>query len=207
VIVSKGKKTPPTFPARDGVQLTAAFLQIMSKVERRDFALACLNEDLRSGQLGSALAKISPDGKITMTPLKRSDWQQLTLQVPLRPQEGVGVQPYVDGYVSVRRADLDRRYPIAATPTTAVPQSDDIRPPEGRAADASRPRRQSLRQEILGVILHRYYPQGVPADMSTSAVEQTVAAAWKSECQTRGFKPTEPPKYDTIARRLGRRRD
>jgi hypothetical protein len=132
-IVSKPKETPPTFSARDGVQLTAAFLQIMSKVGRRDFALACLDEDLRSGRLGSALAKISPDGKITMTPLKRSDWQQLTLQVPLHPQEGVGVQPYVDGYIYVRRADLDKHYSITATPApAAAPKADAGQPPKSR---------------------------------------------------------------------------
>jgi hypothetical protein len=125
----KLEKTSLTFSAREWVPLTDAFLQVMSNVGRRDLARNLFKRDLLSGQLGSM--KILPDG--TMTLLNPSDWQQLTLQVPLRPQEGVGVQPYVDGYIYVRRVDLDKLYPIPATPTmTAATQSDDSRPPERR---------------------------------------------------------------------------
>ena len=45
------------------------------------------------------------------------------MKAPLQPQEGVGVEPYVDGYVYVRRADLDKLYPRAGTPV--APQSND----------------------------------------------------------------------------------
>jgi hypothetical protein len=195
--VSKLKKNATDFPA-GWVQLKAALLRIMSITGSRDLALFYLNRDLRSGRLGSLL--VESDGKETLL-----DWQQRTVQAPFNPEEGVGVEPYVDGHFYVRAVDLYKHY----TPTmTAAPQSDDIRPPERRAADASgtRKRRQSLLQEILEVILRRYYPQGVPANTSTSAVQQKVAAAWKQECQSRGCKPTVPPNWDTIARRLGRRR-
>ena len=118
----------------------------------------------------------------------------------------------VNGECFVPLADLDECCPNAATPTpTAPPQSDDIGPPERRREQAvpktPKRRRQSLLQETLEVILRRYYPQGVRESTSTSAVQQTVAAAWKGERQARGCKPTEPPSWDTIARRLGRRRD
>jgi hypothetical protein len=121
--VTKPEKTPLTFSPPEWVQLTDAFLRIMSFTRRRELALRCLNRDLLSGKLKSALVKILPDSKVTMTLLKRSDWRQLTLQVPLRPQEGVGVQPYMDGDVYVWAADLDKHYSITATPTAQ--QSDD----------------------------------------------------------------------------------
>ena len=93
----------------------------MSIVGRRDLALACLNRDLLSGQLGSALVQISPDSKETMTLLKPSDWRQRTVQAPWNPEEGVGVEPYVAGHYFVWRVDLDKWYP---TPTM-TDQSDD----------------------------------------------------------------------------------
>jgi hypothetical protein len=120
VIVSKPKKMPLTFFAHEWVPLKAALLRIMSITESRDLALSCLNEDLRSGRLGSTLVQISPDGKATMTLFKPLDWQQRTVQAPWNPEEGVGVEPYVDGRCFVRRADLDKW-----CPTTAAHQSDD----------------------------------------------------------------------------------
>jgi hypothetical protein len=92
---------------------------------------------------------------------------------------------------------------------SAAHRSDDVRSAERRAADAAGTpeRRQSSRQEMLEAILNRCYPHGVPENTSTSAVGQQVADAWKAECQKRGLKPTEPPKWDTIARKLGRRLD
>jgi len=125
--------TPPTFSARDWVPLTDAFLQIMSIVRRHDLSRSCINQDLRSGKLKSALVKISPDGGVTMTLLNRSDWEQRTVEAPLNPAEGVRVEPSMDGHVYVRRVDLDKHYSVAATPTmTATHKSDDTRPPERR---------------------------------------------------------------------------
>jgi hypothetical protein len=137
----KLEKTPPTFSPAEWERLTPAFLQIMASVGPRDLAQSLFKRDLLSGQLGSM--KISPDG--TMTLLNRSDWQQLTLQVPLRPQEGVGVQPYVDGYVYVRRADLDKHYSI--TPTPAAQQSDDTEssPPTTPAPEKQKPGQKALK--------------------------------------------------------------
>jgi hypothetical protein len=65
--VSKPDKTPLTFYAADWVELTEAFLRIMSFTRRRDLAQDCFNRDLRSGKLKSALVKISPEGGVTMT--------------------------------------------------------------------------------------------------------------------------------------------
>jgi hypothetical protein len=125
----KLEKTSLTFSGRDWVRLTDAFLQVMSNVGQRDLARNLFKRDLLSGRLGSM--KILPDGTITL--LNLSNWQQLTLTVPLRPQEGVGVQPHVDGYIYVRRADLDKHYPIAATPApTTAAQADDAQPPKPR---------------------------------------------------------------------------
>ena len=125
MIVSKPKETPLTFFPHEWVPLRTAFDRIMSTVERRDLALACLNRDLRSGRLGSA--RVHSDG--TMTRLNPSDWEQLTVVVP-SPMESVRVDPHVPGHYFVRRVDLDKYYP---TPTlTAAPQSDDIGPPERR---------------------------------------------------------------------------
>src|SRR5262249_51239024 len=74
-----------------------------------------------------------------------------------------------------------------------------------RAADGvatPKRRRQSLLQEILGIILDEYYPQGVPENTSTSAVQQKVAAVWEAKCREHGRELTNPPCWDTIARRL-----
>ena len=64
--MSKPKKTPLTFFPHEWVPLKAAFApDYVHRRNRRDLALACLNRDLRSGRLGSALVQISPDGKET----------------------------------------------------------------------------------------------------------------------------------------------
>jgi hypothetical protein len=124
---AKPKETPPTFDWRDWVQLTPAFLQVMSCVGPIDLALDCFNRDLRTGRLRSM--KISPDG--TRTPLNKSFWRQWTVKAPMHPHEGVRVEPYVDGHVYVRRADLDKLYPRAGTPApTPAPQADDAQPPK-----------------------------------------------------------------------------
>ena len=79
----------------------------MSITESRDFALRCLNRDLRSGRLRSALVDFSPDDKETMTLLNPSDWQQRTIEAPINPEEGVRVEPYVSGRCVVWRVDFD----------------------------------------------------------------------------------------------------
>jgi hypothetical protein len=135
VTVSNLRKTPLPFSPRDWVPLKDALLRIMSITGSRDLALACLNRDLRSGQLGSGL--VPPDGKAMMIPLEPSDWRQRTVHAPLNPEEGVGVEPYVAGQWFVRRVDLDKWYP---TPTTMA-QSDDTAssPPTTLAPEKQKP--------------------------------------------------------------------
>src|SRR5215831_13473207 len=179
----KLENTSLTFSAREWVPLTDAFLQVMSNVGRRDLARNLFKRDLLSAQLGSM--KILPDG--TMTLLNRSDWQQLTLQVPLRPQEGVGVQPYVDGYIYVRRADLDKHYSITATPTAQ--QSGDIRPPERRRGPLTTHDWHSIAGEIArrcidpktGRVAVPKKESALVADMRTWCKEQGWAAPATSE--------------------------
>src|SRR5262249_19812125 len=98
----------------------------------------------------------------------------------------------VNGDCFVPLVDLDKCCPTA-----------DRR---GQAAPKRPKRRKTLRQEMLEAIVGREYPQGVPANIATSAVQQKVAAAWKAECQARGLKPTEPPSWDTKNRKLRRSR-
>jgi hypothetical protein len=130
VIVSKPKKMP--FSPHEWVPLKAALRRIMSIIESRDDALFYLNRDLRNGRLRSALVEISPDGKETRTLLNPSDWQQRTVKAALNPEEGVWVEPYVDGRWLGRGVDLDKWYPAATATMTAAPQSDDVQTPKPR---------------------------------------------------------------------------
>jgi hypothetical protein len=116
---AKPKETPPTYYPHEWVELTDAFVQVMSRVGQRDLTRSCFIRDLRSGQLGSM--KILPDG--TMTVLNQSDWQQRTVEAPMHPQEGVRVDPYLDAHVYVQLVDLDKLYLRAGTPV--APQSND----------------------------------------------------------------------------------
>jgi hypothetical protein len=116
---AKPKETPPTYYPHEWVELTDAFVQVMSRVGQRDLTRSCFIRDLRSGQLGSM--KILPDG--TMTLLNQSDWQQRTVEAPMHPQEGVRVDPYLDAHVYVQLVDLDKLYLRAGTPV--APQSND----------------------------------------------------------------------------------
>jgi len=126
--VSKAETTPLTAP-HEWAAVEEAFDRIMTYRRERNLAGHCLNEDLRSGQLGSAKVEMSPDGKRTETMLSPSDWEQWKVLVPsLRVH---GWDPNVIAHLFVRRVDLDGRYPIPATSMTA-PQSDGIRPPERR---------------------------------------------------------------------------
>jgi hypothetical protein len=150
---AKPKETPPIFDARDWVQLTDAFVQVMSCVGRRDLAEIDINRDLRNGRLGSM--KRSPDG--TPTRLDPSIWQQWTVKAPMHPQEGVRVEPYVDGHVYVRRADLDRLYPRAGTPApTPAPQAEDAQPPRPRRRKAGPKITKNWRIHVAGEISRIY---------------------------------------------------
>ena len=131
--------------------LKAALLRIMSITKSRDLALAYINRDLRSGQLGSALVQISPDGKETMTLLNPSDWQQRTVHAPWNPEEGVGVEPYVDGLFFVRAVDLD----IVGTPT-GDPQSDDAQPPKPRRRKPGPKVTKDWRRHVAGQVRPHY---------------------------------------------------
>jgi hypothetical protein len=205
--VSKPKKTAADFIPGDWVPLKAALLRLISITGSRDRGLSSLNRGLRSGRLGSANVQSSPDGSELVTVHDPSYWEQHSVGAPLNPEEGVWVEPYEAGDFYVRAVDLDK---FAGTPTTATaPQSDDIGSPRRRRGQAvrKRPKRQTSLQEILGIILDREYPNGVPKSTATSAVWQKVAAAWKGECQAHGRKLSEAPSPDTIDRRLGRRRD
>ena len=132
--MTKLKKTPPPFSARDWVPLKAALRRIMSIAESYSRGLHYLTRDLRSGQLRSALEEISPDGKEMHTLLNPSDWRERTIYAEFNPENGVWVKPYVVGDIIVCRVDLDKWYPIAATPTmtTEAHPSDDTRPQERR---------------------------------------------------------------------------
>jgi hypothetical protein len=137
--VSKPKKTAADFPPRDRAQLKAAFCRIMSITGSRDLALYHLNQDLRSGLLGSAKVLIL-DGTEMLTWFKPSDWEQRTVEAPkLNPEEGVRVEPYEDGDFYVRAVDLDKHYPLAGTPV--APRSDDTEssPPTTPAPEKQKP--------------------------------------------------------------------
>jgi hypothetical protein len=115
----------------------------MSGVESFPLAVHDLNQDLLNGRLESALRQISSDGRATWRSFKPSDWRQWKVRedLDLRHPRGWGMKvtpidkkEAVDGcYFFVRRADLDKHYPISATSTTtAAHQSDDTRPPKRR---------------------------------------------------------------------------
>jgi hypothetical protein len=204
----KAQKTPLTFSSWDDLApLKNAFDRIMPSAGAPDLAALRLDGDLRN-RLRFVVVYPAPDKKHMVTWLTPSDsekWRHV------RALAGDVMEPPVNGYPFVRRVDLDKLYPIPAAPTmTAAHQSDETRAPERRRRPVTTydwpQRRQSLLQGMLEVILRRSYPQGVPATTATSAVRQKVAFAWKAESQAQGCKPTEPPGWDTINRKLGRSR-
>jgi hypothetical protein len=197
--VSKPKKTADDFIPGDWVALKAALLRLISITGSRDRGLSSLNRGLRSGRLRSANVQSSPDGSELMTRHDPSYWEQRVVGAPLNPEEGVWVEPYEAGDFYVRAVDLNK----------FAGGKDDIGSPKRRRKKAvrKRPKRQTSLQEILGIILDREYPNGVPESTATSAVRQKVAAAWKEECKAHKRKLSEAPSPDTIDRRLGRRRD
>jgi len=126
----KLKKTPLSFSSWDELApLKDAFDRIMPSVRVPDLAALRLDGDLRN-RLGLVVMYLAPDKKhlVTwLTPSDREKWRHV------RAIAGDVMEPPVNGYPFVRRVDLNKLYPIPATPTmAAAPQSDDIRPQERR---------------------------------------------------------------------------
>lgn len=188
--MNKPKTTPLTFYAADWIELTEAFLRIMFFTRRRDLAQVCFDRDLRSGQLGSM--KISPDG--TMTLLNPSDWKQRTVQAPLNPEEGVGVEPSVDGHVYVRRVDLDRHYSIAATP--AAQQSDD-RPAERRRGPVLKHDWHTIAGEIA-----RRCIDPETGSVAVPEKESALVFAMRKWCEEQGWVAPAPSEMSEAVRRV-----
>jgi hypothetical protein len=99
---------------RDWVELTPAFLQIMSFIDEggaraRVRALEYINRDLLEERLLAAL--VASDNTIIKM-LKRPDFQGRTVCSPLNPAEGVWIEPpFEEGQrVCIGRASLDERY-------------------------------------------------------------------------------------------------
>jgi hypothetical protein len=145
--VSKPRKPASKFsPHKWGVTVAVAFARIEASVGALEFAEADINEGLRSERLKSGEWQISPDSEGTWRRLNSSDWAKRrvgahrSMFVPrpgvfaLAPREGTYIEgPQFTGQVFICRADLDKHYRIAATPTmTAALQSDDTQPPERR---------------------------------------------------------------------------
>jgi hypothetical protein len=122
--VRKPKKTPLTSSRHEWVALPNAFDQIMIFARDPNLAGKYLNEDLRTGELRSKKVQFSPDGKRTETPLNRSDWEQWTVLVPSLRIHGWDANE--GAHLFVWRADLDRLYPIPATPTKTAAQQSDV---------------------------------------------------------------------------------
>jgi hypothetical protein len=136
--VSKGK-TSLTLPANEWVPFGEAFTRILACVGAVELALYQVRQDMLDGRLKAAKRDISTDGSETVTLLKPSGWQQLKVFEPDTPGGSAYIAGnFVGGHFFVRRADLDKHYPIAATPTmTAAHPSDGTRPPERRRGPAT----------------------------------------------------------------------
>jgi hypothetical protein len=127
------------------VTLEVAFARIEAAVGSLHFAEEDINEGLRSERLKSAEWQVSPDGEVMWRRLNSSDWAQRRVGANRSPaphpgvfavprREGVYIEgPQFAGQIFICRADLDKHYPIAATPTMAAGhQSDETRPPQRR---------------------------------------------------------------------------
>jgi hypothetical protein len=138
------RRKPAPLDWSQWVPLQEALFRIRDTVGSLKLAVHELNEDLLTGRLKSALRQISCDGEEPWRLLKSSDWRQRRV----RYEDGLKIELPSDRYANVtcigdaslqghyyivRRADLDKHYPIAATSTmTAAHRSDDTRPPERR---------------------------------------------------------------------------
>jgi hypothetical protein len=153
------------FRPREWVQLTPAFLQIMSFVPERVRALACFNQDLREERLH--IGVLMPDGMIKM--LGGEYWQRHKVCAPHIPAEGVRVEPY-EGFSSqdfyIRRTELDEEYPTNPAPLTRVKLSRaHSRPGEPKSSlpqeeAAPNPRRKPKVGPIIEVLMEMYPPHG-----------------------------------------------
>jgi hypothetical protein len=134
--MSKPRKPAPKFsPHKWGVTVDAAFVRIEAAVGTLHFAEKDINEGLRSERLKSGEWQISPDGEGTWRRLNSSDWAQRSVRAhrsmfaprpevfSLAPREGTYIEgPQFAGQVFICRADLDKHYRIAATPTMPLTQ-------------------------------------------------------------------------------------
>jgi hypothetical protein len=114
-------KLPRAFRAREWVEITPAFLWILSFVHgRADFASGCINRDLRESRLRAAL--VAADGTIVKLP-DAAYWREHTVCAPHIAAEGVRVEPFEEGRWFIWKADLEREYPTTTSPAAADRQS------------------------------------------------------------------------------------
>jgi hypothetical protein len=92
------------FSLGDWMVLRDAVLQAISLVgEKRELGLALINQRVHEGLLDLAL--LAPDGS-TLTLFGKADCERRTIHAPLRPAEGVWVEPYEAGQHFVRRSQF-----------------------------------------------------------------------------------------------------
>jgi hypothetical protein len=142
---------PPNWPPHEWAALPEAFNRIVPSGGPLTPALHALRQDLLSGRLESALRQISRDGQETWRSLEPSDWRQWRLQllrtfqskppeikvIPIDKDEALDEHEH---RFFVRRADLDKRYPVTplAPAPGAAPAADapaTAAAPEKKASD------------------------------------------------------------------------
>jgi len=120
------------FRARDWIPLTDAFLRIMPFAGNKVAgAEGCINQGLQQGWLHAAL--VSFDCTTIKKHFEPSDWQQQSdgqqrrVRAPLRPAEGVRVEPYEEGLWFIWCVEFDAEYPMnpAMPATTAAAAAAD----------------------------------------------------------------------------------
>jgi len=121
---AKSKPPVPTFSPHEWVPLKDALAHIKVTIGEFTLAVRRFYQDALDGRLVTALVEILPDGTEKVTFPKPSDWRQWKVRVPKLNEESayvtlVGGIEIVSGHFFVRRTDLDKHYPIAATPTVA----------------------------------------------------------------------------------------
>jgi hypothetical protein len=194
--VSKLKKNAVDSSRHEWVAVKDAFDRIMTFARERNLAGNYLNEDLRSGQLGSKKVQISPDGKRTETLLNPSDWEQWRVLVPsLRVH---GWDPNENAHLFVRRVDLDELYPIPATPSmTAATQSDDNRPPERRRGPVTTHDWHSIDGEIARRCIN---PK--TGRVSVPKKENALVAEMRTWCKDQGWAAPATSEMSEAVRRV-----
>jgi hypothetical protein len=110
---------------------------------------------------------------------------------------------YGDLGVSLKVFDTHtkKRRPIK----TLLLRAEDVRALREANRSVSRSKKRNYQQDRLDAPLKTLYPPNgvVPDDVSTAVVHQRVAKALKDECQKLGI---EPPSYDSVARKLRRKK-